>query len=113
MKYKSFKFTFSLTLCCDLGLLTRGKRTKKRKSLNERYSRRQESIVVSSELPVVLPGGQVRAHGVLALLPQHLLNERRIGHVNCQDGSEARLPHGPVPPHSFQLGHERDMRMTL
>lgn len=59
--------------------------------------------MVSSELPVVLPGGEVRAHGVLALLPQHLLNERWIGHMNCQDGAEARLPHGPVPLHAFQL----------
>lgn len=63
---------------------------------------------MSSELPVVLPGGEVRAHGVLALLPQDLLDERRIGHVNGQDGAEARLPHGPVPLHSLQLGHERE-----
>lgn len=63
---------------------------------------------MSSELPVVLPGGQVGPHGVLALLPQHLLNERWVGHVNRQNGAEARLPHGPVPLHSFQLGHERE-----
>ncbi|TNN81301.1 hypothetical protein EYF80_008361 [Liparis tanakae] len=75
-----------------------------------RYSRCQESIVVSSELPVVLPRGKVRAHGVLALLPQNLLNEHRISHMNCQDGAEAGLPHGPIPPHSFQLGHEIEER---
>lgn len=63
--------------------------------------------MVSSELPVVLPGGKVRTHGALALLPQHLLNERRISHMNRKDGAEARLPHGPIPLCSFQLGHER------
>lgn len=61
---------------------------------------------MSSELPVVLPGGEVGAHGVLAFLPQYLLNERWIGHMNCQDGAKAGLPHGPVPSHSFHLGHE-------
>lgn len=64
---------------------------------------------MSSELPVVLPGGKVRAHGVLALLPQDLLNERWIGHVNGQDWAEARLPHGAVPLHSFQLGHDTEV----
>lgn len=58
---------------------------------------------MSSESPVVLPGGEVGAHGVLALLPEDLLDQRRISHVHCQDRTEARLPHGPVPPHSFQL----------
>lgn len=64
--------------------------------------------MMSSELPVVLPGGEVRAHGVLALLPQYLLNERRIGHMDCQDGTEARLPQGPVPLQPFHLGQMRE-----
>lgn len=64
--------------------------------------------MMSSELPVVLPGGEVRAHGVLALLPQYLLNERRIGHMDCQDGTEARLPQGPVPLQPFHLGQRRE-----
>lgn len=59
---------------------------------------------MSSEGSVVLPGGEVRAHGVLTLLPQDLLDQRRIGHVHRQDGTEARLPHGPIASHSFQLG---------
>lgn len=63
---------------------------------------------MSSQLPVVLPGGKVRAHGVLAFLPQYLLNERRVSHVNCQDGAKARLPHGAVPLRSFQLGKETE-----
>lgn len=71
-------------------------------------SRSQQSVVMSSELPVVLPGREVRAHGVLAFLPQNLLYERRIGHMNCQDGTEAGLPHGPVPLHSFHLGRQRE-----
>lgn len=64
--------------------------------------------MMSSELPVVLPGGEVRAHGVLALLPQYLLNERRIGHMDCQDGTEARLPQGPVPLQPFHLEQRRE-----
>lgn len=70
------------------------------------YSRRQESTVESSELPVVLPGGQVGAHGVLALLPQDLLYELRLGYMNCQDGAKARLPHGAVLMESFHLGQK-------
>lgn len=70
-------------------------------------SRCQQSIVMSSESPVVLPGGEVRAHGVLALLPQDLLDQCRISHVHCQDWTKARLPHGPVPLHTIQLGHRR------
>lgn len=73
------------------------------------HSRCQESIVMPPELPVVLPGGKVRAHRVLALLPQHLLDERRISHMNCQDGAEAGLPHGAIPLHSFQLGIETEV----
>lgn len=64
--------------------------------------------MMSSELPVVLPGGEVRAHGVLALLPQDLLNEHWIGHMNCQDGTEARLPQRPVPLQPFHLGQKRE-----
>lgn len=64
---------------------------------------------MSSEFPVILPGGQIRTHGVLALLPQYLLNELWISHMNCQDGAEARLPHRAVPLHTFQLGHEKEV----
>lgn len=66
----------------------------------------EQSIVMPSDLPVVLPGGQVRAHGVLALLPQYLLNERRIRHMDCKDGTEARLPHGAIPLQPLHLGHD-------
>lgn len=69
--------------------------------------------MMSSELPVVFPGGEVRAHGMLALLSQHLLDERWIGHVNCQDGAKARLPHGTVPLHSLQLRHRRQAASHL
>lgn len=72
-------------------------------------SRGQQSVVMSSELPVVLPGREVRSHGVLAFLPQNLLYERRIGHMDCQDGTEAGLPHGPVTLHSFHLGRQREI----
>ena len=64
---------------------------------------------MSPELPVVLPGGNVRAHGVLTLLPQYLLDERWIGHMNRKDGAEASLPHGAIPLQSFQLGHETEV----
>lgn len=59
---------------------------------------------MSSELPVVLPGGEVGAHGVQALLPQDLLYEGRISHMNSQDGAKARLPHGAILVQSLQLG---------
>lgn len=58
---------------------------------------------MSPEFPVVLPGREVGAHGVLALLPQYLLDQHWIGHVNSQDGAEAGLPHGTVAVHAFQL----------
>lgn len=69
--------------------------------------------MVPSQLPVVLPGGQVRAHGVLALLPQDLLDERWLGHMNREDGAEAGLPHGAVAPHALQLEHSEKRMRTL
>ena len=61
---------------------------------------------MSSERPVVFPGGQVGAHGVLTLLPKDLLYERWISHMNGQNGAKACLPHGAISIHSFHLGHE-------
>lgn len=58
---------------------------------------------MAAEVAVVLPGGQVGPHGVLALLPQHLLDQVRLGHVHRQDGPEARLPHGSVALVPLQL----------
>lgn len=79
---------------------------KRVRAVSECYSRSQESVVMSPELPVVLPGGEVRAHGVLALLPQNLLNERWISNMNGQNGAKARLPHGPISLQALQLQHE-------
>lgn len=51
---------------------------------------------------------------MLALLSQHLLDERWVGHVNRQDGTEAGLPHGPVPLHAFHLARGgKTPRLTL
>ena len=61
---------------------------------------------MSSELPVVLPGREVGAHGVLALLPQDLLYECRFSHMDRQDGAKARLPHRAISVQPLHLPHE-------
>lgn len=68
---------------------------------------------MTSQLPVVLPGGKIRAHWVLAFLPQDLLNERWISHMNCQDGTKACLPHRSIPLDSLQLGDETKVVKAL
>jgi len=72
------------------------------------YSRCEQPIVVVPEPPVVLPGGEVGAHGVSALLPQDLLDQGRLRHMHGEDAPEARLPHGAVALQALQLEEDRD-----
>lgn len=64
---------------------------------------------MASLFPVVLPRGEVRADGGLALLPQHLLYQGWFGHVHRQDGTEAGLPHWPVALHTLKLGEDNTL----
>lgn len=64
---------------------------------------------MTSLFPVVLPGGEVRADGGLALLPQHLLNQGWLCHVHRQDGAEAGLPHRPIALHTLKLGEDNTL----
>ena len=41
-----------------------------------------------------------------ALLPEDLLDQGGLRHMHGEDGSEARLPHRPVPPQPLQLADE-------
>lgn len=88
--------------------------TARNAQMSERlYPRSQESVSFSAELAVILPGREVRAHRVLALLSQHLLDQLRFGHMDCQNGPEASFPHGPVLSPALQLQRETHIIYSL
>lgn len=92
--------------------VTRALHPRKGQELPRRAQARQDSLSEGSigqapGVPVLLPQGHVTSHGVLALLPQQLLQHHRTPNVDVLIMPEGRLPDGAINAPGHQLQYTR------
>lgn len=71
-----------------------------------KYLLDMQPVSLAPQVSVLFPVGQRRAHRVTALLPDHLRDELRRGHVDHIKRPETRAPDRPVQPLMLHLQNE-------